>query len=94
MCQTFEMNGRCWLKVLGLVRNKVITIPLNTTMSHAPSGTLRFIIRQDKIEVHYQQEVAIEQTCGDQSIEIDKGFTEAVDDSDNERYGEGLGKVS
>ncbi len=93
MCKTFELNGQCWLKVPGLVPRQVICIPLKTTIDHVPSGTLRLIIRQGKIEVHYQQEVEVLQSCGDEMVGIDKGYTEAFVDSDNARYGEGLGKL-
>lgn len=93
MCKPFELNGQCWLKVPSLVPRKTIQIPLKTTMKHAPSGTLRLILRQGKVEVHYQQEVQIEQSCGDQIVGLDKGYTEAFVDSDNDRYGEGLGKM-
>jgi transposase len=51
------------------------------------------IIRQGKIEVHYQQDVEVLQSCGDQVVGIDKGYTEAFVDSDNARYGEGLGDL-
>lgn len=93
MCKTFALNGQCWLKVPSLIPRKIISIPLKTTIEHAPSGTLRLIIRQGKVEVHYQQEVEVLQSCGDQVVGIDKGYTEAFVDSDNERYGEGLGKL-
>ncbi len=50
-----------------------------------PTGTLRLILRQGKVEVL--------QNCGDQVVGIDKGYTEAFVDSDNARYGEGLGDL-
>lgn len=93
MCKTFELNGQCWLKVPSLVPRQMIHVPLKTTMGHAPIGTLRLILRQDKVEVHYQQEVDVLRTCGDEVVGVDKGYTEAFVDSDNERYGEGLGKL-
>ncbi len=93
MCKTFTLNGQCWLKVPGLIPRQVISIPLKTTIDYAPTGTLRLIIRQGKVEVHYQQEVDVVQSCGDQMVAIDKGYTEAFVDSDNDRYGEGLGKL-
>jgi hypothetical protein len=93
MCKTFDLNGQCWLKTPSLVPRKTIQIPLNTEMKYAPNGTLRLILRQGKVEVHYQQEVEVLQTCGDQVVGIDKGYTEAFVDSENSRYGEGLGKL-
>ncbi len=93
MCKTFTLNGQCWLKVPGLIPRQVISIPLKTTIDYAPTGTLRLIIRQGKVEVHYQQEVDVLQSCGDDVVGIDKGYSEAFVDSDNDRYGEGLGKL-
>ena len=93
MCKPFKLNGQCWLKVPSLVPRQTIKIPLKTTIEYAPTGTLRLILRQGKVEVHYQQEVEILQTCGDQVVGVDKGYTEAFLDSDNARYGEGLGKL-
>ncbi len=93
MCKTFALNNQCWLKIPGLIPRRVICIPLKTTIEHAPTGTLRLILRQGKVEVHYQQEVEVLQSCGDEVVGIDKGYTEAFVDSDNDRYGEGLGKL-
>ncbi len=93
MCKTFTLNGQCWLKVPGLIPRQVISIPLKTTIDYAPTGTLRLIIRQGKVEVHYQQEVDVVQSCGEQMVAIDKGYSEAFVDSDNARCGEGLGDL-
>lgn len=93
MCKTFELNGQCWLKVPSLVPRKTIKIPLKTKMEYAPSGTLRLILRQGKVEVHYQQEADDSRACGDEVVAVDKGYTEAFVDSDNDRYGEGLGNL-
>ena len=92
-CKPFELNGQCWLKVPSLVRGKPISIPLKTTMEHAPSGTLRLILAHGRVEVHYQKEVELEQTCGSAKVGVDKGYTEALVDSDGDVYGEGLGKL-
>ena len=90
-CKTFELNGQVWLKIPSLVPRQTIKIPLNTTMDYAPKGTLRLIMKDQKVEVHFQEEVEVEQSCGDQVIGVDKGYTEAFVDSDNDHYGEGLG---
>lgn len=89
----FEMNGECWLKVPSLVPRKRISIPLDTTMAYAPSGTLRLIMKHGQVEVHYQSEVEQVQTCGSAKIGVDKGYTEALVDSDGKAYGKGLGKL-
>ena len=91
--QSFELDGRCWLKIPSLKRDKPVAIPLNTTMEFAPTGTLRLILRHGQVEVHFQKEVEIEQSCGSAKVGVDKGYTEALVDSDGEVYGKGLGKL-
>ncbi len=94
-CYTaFEHNGQAWIDVMSLERGDRIAIPLNT--NRLPAGTLRLIIRDGKIEVHYA--VDAEQNCstkpaGIGKIGIDKGYTEAYTDSDGDVHGEGLGKI-
>ncbi len=90
----FEHNGQAWIKVQSLERGKRIAIPLNT--SELPTGTLRLILRNGAVEVHYAVEeegVCNTEPCGDAVVGIDKGYTEAFVDSDGERHGEGLGEL-
>ena len=93
LCKTFELNGQCWLKVPSLVPRKTIQIPLNTTMGFAPTGTLRIILKSGTVEVHSQYEIEVVETCGTETIGVDKGYTEAFVDSDGDSFGEGLGKL-
>ena len=94
-CYTaFERDGQAWIKVMGLEHDKRIAIPLNT--SHIPSGTLRLILRDGRVEVHHAVEA--EQACncklsGQATIGIDKGYTEVFTDSDGQTHGEGLGRL-
>ncbi len=88
---TYEHKGRVWLKVSGLQRGKRIAIPLTTTV--APTGTLRLILKEGRAEVHYTPPTAEQKPCGTETVGIDKGYTEAFTDDDNERYGEGLGEM-
>ncbi len=90
----FELGGKTWLAVMSLERGKRLAIPLNTNVH--PVGTLHLILRHMQVEIHY----AIDETlvcqvepCGDQTIGIDKGYTEAFTDSDGQRHGEGLGAL-
>ena len=83
--------GKVWLKIPGLEPRKTVAIPLNTTVE--PTGTLRLILRNGKVEVHYSIEVQPEQTCGDQAVGIDKGYSEVCVDSDGEHHGAGLGDL-
>jgi len=89
----FERGGQCWIKVPSLERGKRIAIPLDTTIDHAPSGTLRLILRDGVVEVHFAVEAPPGRPCGDREIGVDKGYTEAFVDSDGEHHGEGLGAL-
>ncbi|GIH18388.1 RNA-guided endonuclease TnpB family protein [Rugosimonospora africana] len=86
-------RGRLWLAVPGLERRNLIKIPLSTTV--APVGTLRLILRGGRVQVHYQiddgQMPTSKRPCGGQAIGVDKGYTEALTDSDGERHGIRLG---
>ncbi|MFZ2727194.1 MAG: transposase [Methylococcaceae bacterium] len=87
----FTLKNKVWLKIPSLVKGKRIAIPLNTTV--APKGNLRVILRNDKVEVHYAVEVFKTNDCGTQIIGVDKGFTEALTDSDGVHHGINLGEV-
>ena len=93
MCKTFELNGQCWLKVPSLVPRQTIKIPLNTTMEFAPQGTLRIILRNGNVEVHSTYDVVETKDCGEATVGVDKGYSEAFVDSDADVYGKGLGKL-
>ena len=88
---TFELNSKIWLKIPSLVRGKPIAIPLSSNI--APTGTLRLILRDSKVEVHYAIDLPSSEPCGAQTIGVDKGYTEVLTDSDGEFHGEGLGKI-
>lgn len=87
----FELNGNLWIKIPSLIRGKPIAIPLSTTQ--APTGTLRVILRNGKVEVHYSVDVDQEQTCGNKVIGVDKGYTEVLTDSEGEHHGTQLGEM-
>jgi len=88
---TFQLGGHAWIKIPGLEKGKRIAIPLNTTVE--PSGTLRLILNQGEIEVHYTIDLAETNDCGQATIGLDKGYTEVFVDSDREHHGEGLGQI-
>jgi hypothetical protein len=87
--------GRLWLAVPGLIQRKMVKIPLNTTV--APTGTLRLILRNQQVEVHYQIDAATMKTsqhpAGTRTIGVDKGYTEVLTDSDGDHHGTRLGKL-
>jgi len=91
---TFFHNGKIWLKVMGINKGKRIPIPLNTSVP--PTKTLRLILRNNKVEIHYsvdEEKVCSIKPCGNKIIGIDKGYTEAFTDSDGKHHGIGLGSL-
>ncbi|MEU8261221.1 transposase [Micromonospora sp. NPDC048999] len=88
-------RGRLWLAVPGLQPRKMVRIPLSTTV--APTGTLRLILRGGRVEVHYQIDAAhmpsSQRPCGEATVGVDKGYTEALTDSDGDPYGTRLGEL-
>ncbi|OCB20033.1 MULTISPECIES: zinc ribbon domain-containing protein [Mycobacterium] len=87
-------GGNVWLAVPGLVRRQMVRIPLDTTV--APTGTLRIILRNNRVEVHYQIDSGSMRSSlrpsGDRVIGVDKGYTEAFTDADGDHHGDGLGE--
>ncbi|MFE9690501.1 RNA-guided endonuclease TnpB family protein [Micromonospora sp. NPDC005806] len=88
-------RGRLWLAVPGLERRQMVKIPLSTTV--APTGTLRLILRRGQVEVHYQIDASkmrsSQRPCGQRTLGVDKGYTEALTDSDGDRHGTRLGQL-
>ncbi|MGR6317977.1 transposase [Micromonospora soli] len=88
-------RGRLWLTVPGLERRKMVRIPLSTTVT--PTGTLRLILRGGRVEVHYQIDASrmrsSQRPCGEATIGVDKGYTEALTDSDGQPHGVHLGEL-
>jgi len=94
MYTSFTRKGRVWLKVQSLERGQRISIP--TDMDVPFSGNLRLILRDGRVEIHYvrdEQDACSTRPCGENTIGIDKGYTEAFTDSDGKRHGEGLGET-
>ncbi|MEV0897798.1 transposase [Actinoplanes sp. NPDC049802] len=88
-------RGRLWLAVPGLERRQLVKIPLNTTV--APTGTLRLILRDNRVEVHYQIDAATMKTsqypAGTATVGVDKGYTEVLTDCDGNHHGTRLGAL-
>jgi len=95
--RTFALaeGGQVWLNVPGLVPRTSVSVPLNTTV--APMGTLRLILRDDRVEVHYQVDArslpSAARPRGDREIGVDKGYTEVLVDSDGVHHGPALGRL-
>src|SRR5262249_26219938 len=91
---TLTAGGDVWLAIPGLARRQMVHIPLSTTV--APVGTLRGILRNGTVEVHYQidgADMPSSRPCGTREIGVDKGYTEVLVDSDGEHHGPGLGEL-
>lgn len=88
-------GGNVWLTVPSLVQRKTVAIPLNTTV--APTGTLRLILRNGRVEVHYAIDGAdlksSQRPCGKAKTGVDKGYTEVLTDSDGNHHGSELGDL-
>ncbi|MFG3689421.1 RNA-guided endonuclease TnpB family protein [Micromonospora sp. NPDC047740] len=88
-------RGRLWLAIPGLEPRRMVRIPLSTTV--APTGTLRLVLRRGRVEVHYQidasQMRSSQRPCGEATVGVDKGYTEALTDSDGQAHGEQLGDL-
>lgn len=73
---------------MSLKRSRCITILLKAT--HLLSGTLRILL-QDNGQVKIHHAVDEEQVCSTRqaTVRLDKGYTEAYTDSEEEWYGQG-----
>ncbi|WP_019057381.1 zinc ribbon domain-containing protein [Streptomyces prunicolor] len=91
---TLAEGGSIWLAAPGLKQRQMVTIPLNTTV--APTGTLRLILRGGRVEVHYTidaPDLRETRPCGTVKVGVDKGYTEALTDSDGNHHGTELGEL-
>jgi transposase len=92
---TLAEGDDVWLNVPGLLPRTSVSVPLNTTTP--PTGTLRLILRDDRVEVHYQIDArsmpSAARPCGDREIGVDKGYTEVLTDSDGVHHGPELGRL-
>ncbi|GAB3687307.1 zinc ribbon domain-containing protein [Saccharopolyspora tripterygii] len=87
-------DGNMWIDVPGLARREKIAIPLNTTV--VPTGTLRLMLRDGQVEVHYvtdASDLRESRPCGTRGVGVDKGYTEVLTDSDGQHHGEQLGEL-
>ncbi len=94
-CTTKVWHGRAWVYLQGLERGQRIALPLKGR--HLPCGTLRIILHPNgQVAVHYAvaaNAVCSTRPCGDATVGVDKGYTEACTDSDGARHGPGPGDL-
>jgi hypothetical protein len=76
----FSHNGKNYIEVISLVRCKRIAVPIGT--DYPITGTCRLIMRDGRVEIHYTIDNADDCACGSREIGIDKGYTEALVDSE------------
>jgi transposase len=92
---TLAEGGNVWIAVPGLERRQLVRIPLNTTV--APTGTLRLILRDHRVEVHYQIDArslkSSARPAGNRELGVDKGYSEVLTDSDGVHHGPELGAL-
>ena len=88
-------HGRAWIHLQSVECGQRCAILLKGT--HLPSGTLRIILRANsQVAVHHvvdEEQVCSIKSCGQGTVGVDKGYTEAYTDSDGERRGESLGDL-
>ena len=72
-------------------------IRLTTTSSgknvNLSGVNLRIVVKDGFTEIHYATDKGDGRPCGDRSLGIDKGYTEAFTDSDGVAHGKSFGKV-
>lgn len=56
-------------------------------------SNLRIVVKGDYAEIHYATDKGDGRICGDRSIGVDKGYTEALTDSDGQAHGLTFGSV-
>jgi len=83
-------NGNTWLKMPSFTRGKPLCIPLNSSVTL--KGMLRIILKNGIVHVHYIIDKKNNKPCGDLIVGVDKGYTEAFADSENNFYGQNLGQ--
>ncbi|MEU4765373.1 transposase [Actinosynnema sp. NPDC023794] len=92
---TLAEGGPVWLAIPALERRRRLKIPLDTAV--APVGTLRLILRDGRVEVHYTIDASAVKSprrpCGDRGIGVDKGYSEVLTDSDGLHHGPALGEL-
>jgi hypothetical protein len=54
---------------------------------------LRIVVKGESVEIHYATEKAPGRRCGNQEIGVDKGYSEALTDSEGVHHGERFGEV-
>ncbi|MDA8383554.1 MAG: transposase [Betaproteobacteria bacterium] len=93
---TEVVNGKL-LVTVRIAKKYGDNIVLTTTSSgknvDLSGSNLRIIVKDGRTAIHYAAEKGPGRECGKQVIGVDKGYTEAFTDSDDDRHGQSFGKV-
>ena len=85
-------NGVTWLNIMSRVNGKRIPLRFRAG-KNTITGRIRLIIKDGSIELHFPRLVWKQPNHANQSIGLDKGYTEVFQGSNGKVYGEGLGKI-
>jgi putative transposase len=88
---TFEHEGRQYIKLMSLEKGKRIILPLEGKSTI--KGNLTIVLSKEGIHVHTSQELREKTPSSQNEVAVDLGYTEVMTDQEGERYGEGFGKI-
>jgi transposase len=88
---TFEHEGRQYIKLMSLEKGKRITLPLEGKSTI--EGTLTVVFSREGVHVHTSQELQNKTNSSQNQVAVDLGYTEVMTDDEGERYGEGFGEI-
>ncbi len=93
MYEIFVHNGVQYIKIMSLRRGKRTVIPL--TGNTPIKGNIRIILDEEKqrIEIHYTAKVKKKKKLQGGKCGLDAGITEVFTDEQDNRYGQGFGRV-
>ncbi|MBN1888271.1 MAG: transposase [Thermoflexales bacterium] len=93
MYETFEENGRQYIKIMSLTPGHRLVIPL--TGNTPIKGNIRLVLDAEyqRVEVHYTAEVKPVSLLTGEPCGLDAGVSEVFTDELGQRYGAGFGKV-
>jgi hypothetical protein len=89
------INGRNVLVIKLRLCGKYLELHCNSngTNVNLANTNLRIILDHDRVCVHYAATKTCSRPCGTKEAGIDKGYTEAVVDSNKKHYGTNFGKI-
>jgi len=86
-----DNKGRLWIGIMGLTPRK--RIRLQMTSSIEPSGSLRVVLKRERVEIHNAVDVEVKKWSDGEVRAIDKGFKQVITSSSGKKYGEGFNEL-